>query len=100
MFKEALRGFLPHEIIAKKKHGMGVPVGMWIKNHQPLSDLVHDMLLQENASIRHYIKPTFLEHIWRQMQSSSTPYYGDNLWVFLILEIWLSLHRQLADPVA
>ena len=25
-FKEALRGFLPDEIIAKKKHGFGLPL--------------------------------------------------------------------------
>jgi hypothetical protein len=31
----------------------------------------------------------FLQHIWRQMQVDSTPYYGDNLWVFLVLDLWL-----------
>ncbi len=29
-FKEALRGFLPDEIIAKKKHGFGLPFGVWL----------------------------------------------------------------------
>ena len=28
-FKEALRGFLPDEIIAKKKQGFGLPFGVW-----------------------------------------------------------------------
>ncbi len=29
-FKEALTGFLPPEIIAKRKHGFGLPVGAWL----------------------------------------------------------------------
>ncbi len=29
-FKEALADFLPPEIIAKKKHGFGLPVGVWL----------------------------------------------------------------------
>ena len=33
-FKEALRDFLPPEIIAKQKHGFGLPVGEWIAGHR------------------------------------------------------------------
>ena len=32
-FKEALRGFLPDEIIAKKKQGFGLPFGVWAMRH-------------------------------------------------------------------
>jgi asparagine synthase (glutamine-hydrolysing) len=32
-FKEALRGFLPDEIITKKKHGFGLPFGVWANRH-------------------------------------------------------------------
>ena len=32
-FKEALRGFLPDEIITKKKHGFGLPFGVWMGRH-------------------------------------------------------------------
>jgi asparagine synthase (glutamine-hydrolysing) len=94
IFKEALRGFLPEEIIEKKKHGMGVPVGLWIKNQRPLSALVEQFLLHEKAYIHQYIQPKYIENIWHQMQKESTPYFGDNLWVFFILELWL---KQFSD---
>jgi asparagine synthase (glutamine-hydrolysing) len=89
MFKEALRGFLPQEIIAKQKHGMGVPVGVWINSHPELASLVQETVLSGNALIHEYIQPKFLEYIWQKMKTESTPYYGDNLWVFLILELWM-----------
>ena len=38
-FKQALRDFLPPEIISKKKHGFGLPVGAWLIDAQPLFDL-------------------------------------------------------------
>ncbi len=45
-FKEALRGFLPDEILAKKKHGFGLPFGVWVNKHAGLKalalDSVHD----------------------------------------------------------
>jgi asparagine synthase (glutamine-hydrolysing) len=41
-FKEALRGFLPDEIIAKKKHGFGLPFGVWMMRHPPLHALAAD----------------------------------------------------------
>src|SRR5262249_18562489 len=43
-FKEALRGFLPPEIISKKKHGFGLPFGLWLRTHEPLRQLVGDSL--------------------------------------------------------
>jgi asparagine synthase (glutamine-hydrolysing) len=93
IFKEALKGFLPQEIIKKKKHGMGLPVGMWMKTDKSLNDLIRTSLFQKKARIHSYIQPEFLENIWTKMQSESTPYYGDNLWVYLILELWLSGHQ-------
>jgi asparagine synthase (glutamine-hydrolysing) len=92
IFKEAMNGFLPQEIIKKQKHGMGVPVGIWIKSHPELSNLVQECLLSSKARIHEYIQPKFLEYIWQKMKTESIPYYGDNLWVFLVLELWMQGH--------
>ena len=43
-FKEALRDFLPAEIITKQKHGFGLPVGTWLVEHPPLRDLARDAI--------------------------------------------------------
>ena len=41
-FKEALKDFLPREIITKTKHGFGLPFGVWALSHPPLRELVDD----------------------------------------------------------
>lgn len=92
IFKQALNGFLPQEIIKKQKHGMGIPVGIWIKSNPELAHIVQESLLNQKSLIREYIQPSFLEQIWEKLKSEPTPYYGDNLWVFLILELWLRQH--------
>src|SRR5262249_27183450 len=43
-FKDALRDFLPTEIINKKKHGFGLPFGPWIVKHPTLRTEVEDLL--------------------------------------------------------
>src|SRR5205823_13232882 len=43
ILKKALAGMLPREIIHRKKHGFGVPVGYWFRNS--LKVHVRDLLL-------------------------------------------------------
>ncbi len=43
-FKEALRGFLPDEILTKKKQGFGLPFGVWANTHPALKALATDSL--------------------------------------------------------
>jgi asparagine synthase (glutamine-hydrolysing) len=35
-FKQALRGFLPSAILRKRKHGFGLPFGIWTTQHPPV----------------------------------------------------------------
>ena len=41
-FKEALRGFLPDEIITKKKQGFGLPFGVWATRNDALLKLASE----------------------------------------------------------
>jgi asparagine synthase (glutamine-hydrolysing) len=43
-FKEALRGFLPEDIITKKKQGFGLPFGVWALRHASLARLADDAM--------------------------------------------------------
>jgi asparagine synthase (glutamine-hydrolysing) len=36
-FKAALRDFLPAATIAKRKHGFGLPAGVWLRDHPPVA---------------------------------------------------------------
>lgn len=92
IFKRAMEGFLPQEIIRKKKHGFGLPVAPWFKKHAGLSDLVNDTLFSENARITEWVNPQFLQEMKSHLDRDTTSYYADNLWVFLMLEFWLRCH--------
>ncbi|MDY0093820.1 MAG: asparagine synthase-related protein, partial [Candidatus Vecturithrix sp.] len=93
MFKQAMRGFLPDEIIRKTKHGMGLPIAKWLKGDAALRSLLEDNLFSGNPEIHAYVKPDYLQSLRCSFLSESSPYYGDSLWVFLILQLWLRHHK-------
>ena len=93
IFKQAMKGFLPDEIINKSKHGMGLPVTPWFKQDKQMNTLLHDTLFTGTTKLTQYIKPTFISKMKTAFETDDTTYYGDNLWVFLILEMWLNQSR-------
>ena len=86
-FKEALRGFLPDEIITKKKHGFGLPFGPWTVNHGPLNKLATDALhgLAERGIVRH----DFVEVLLEEHLPAHPGYYGELVWIMTMLALWL-----------
>ena len=86
-FKEALRGFLPDEIINKKKHGFGLPFGSWLMRHQGLKDLAFDSLAELRK--RAIIRPQFLDPLMTKHVPSAPEYYGEMVWILVMLEQWL-----------
>jgi asparagine synthase (glutamine-hydrolysing) len=93
-FKEALRGFLPDEIIAKTKHGFGLPFGPWLQAHQPLRQIALDSLsdLKQRRIIRH----GFIDELTSVHVQSHAKYYGTMVWVLMMLEQWLKQHPAAA----
>ena len=90
LFKEALRGFLPDEIITKKKHGFGLPFGVWAVKHPGLSKLAKDNL--EAFASRGVIRPDFIHALHEKWLPESPSYYGEMVWIILMLEQWLQAH--------
>ena len=91
IFKEAMRGILPEEILTKKKHGFGVPVGMWFFQDERLKTMVRDVLSDSRTRQRGYFRPAFLEKMadWRGNEDAF--FYGEVIWYMLALELW---HRE------
>lgn len=89
-FKRALADFLPAEIIDKKKHGFGLPVGLWMAEFEPLRELSRESLAAFRG--RGILNPGYLDWLDRQHQSEHASYYGVMLWVLVMLEQWLQLH--------
>jgi asparagine synthase (glutamine-hydrolysing) len=90
-FKEALRGFLPEEIITKTKHGFGLPLGPWLQTYRPLKQLALDSLV--DLKKRGFVRPEFLDELTSTHVETHAGYYGTMVWVLMMLEHWLKQHR-------
>lgn len=89
-FKEALRGFLPDEIIAKRKHGFGLPFGPWVLTHERLRACVRESL--EELKKRGVIRPEFIEALFAVRLTQHPGFYGPLVWVLVMLEQWFRYH--------
>ncbi len=97
-FKEALRGFLPDEIITKSKHGFGLPFGVWMRRHDGLRTLADDAL--RGLAARGFVQPAFVSTLLDQRTAEHAGYYGEMVWILMMLEHWLRRHApdyRLAD---
>ena len=74
---------------------MGLPIAPWFKKDRGLSELLNDNLFNGVPRITQYVRPEFINKLKTAFQEDTTPYYGDSLWVFLILELWLREARSL-----
>lgn len=86
-FKEALRGFLPPEIITKKKHGFGLPFGVWATQHQALRALAADSL--RSLAQRNVVQPAFIDALLTRHLPEHPGYYGEMVWILMMLEQWM-----------
>jgi len=88
-FKEALRDFLPAEVIAKKKHGFGLPFGDWVVSHARLRELAFDSL--SDLRRRQMFDARFLDNL-PGLLGAHPRYYGTMVWILMMLEQWFAHH--------
>jgi len=87
-FKEALRGFLPDEIITKKKQGFGLPFGVWANTHPALKALATDSL--HSLAERGVVRSDFIQTLLTQRLPEHPGYFGEMVWILMMLEQWLA----------
>jgi len=89
-FKEALRDFLPREILRKKKHGFGLPFGHWTLRHVGLRRLAEESL--EGIARRGIVRQPFVRDLLEIHLREAPGYYGEMVWILVMLEQWLRTH--------
>jgi asparagine synthase (glutamine-hydrolysing) len=85
-FKEALRGFLPDDIITKQKHGFGLPFGVWLTQEAGLKQLSLDSL--SDLKKRNIVRAEFIDSLFSQHLQEHAGYHGTMVWVLMMLEQW------------
>jgi asparagine synthase (glutamine-hydrolysing) len=90
-FKTALRDFLPPQIIAKKKHGFGLPFGVWLVGHEPLRRFAFGTL--DALRSRGIVRAGFFDELLKARLEEHPSYYGELVWIMMMLEQWFEAHR-------
>jgi asparagine synthase (glutamine-hydrolysing) len=85
-YKQAMQGFLPPEILDKKKHGFGMPYDLWIRSNPRVSRVVTDHVT--SFKDRPYCNPAFVDALLASY-GSDDPRCAGRLWDIMILEMWL-----------
>ncbi|MBL8289498.1 MAG: asparagine synthase, partial [Rubrivivax sp.] len=96
-FKEALRGFLPDEILTKKKQGFGLPFGVWATQHAGLKALAGDSL--SSLAGRGIVRREFIGALIDQRLPEHPHFYGEMVWILMMLEQWLQRARPGGRPL-
>jgi len=90
-FKESLRGFLPPEILLKKKQGFGLPFGTWLRTHDRLREVSQQSL--EALKSRDIVRSAFIDHLLSSRLEEHAHYHGGFIWILMMLEQWLQHHE-------
>jgi len=86
LFKRAIQGLVPPEILARKKQGFGIPVDQWFRGG--LRDYLRERLLSRDALRHGLFNRAYVEGLWNgYVRSSRTDALG-RLWGLLVFEVW------------
>jgi asparagine synthase (glutamine-hydrolysing) len=85
ILKRALAGKLPEEILNRKKHGFGMPIGKWFRT--TLREYLTDTLLSPRAAQRGLLDPPTVRRMVNDHLSGGRD-YGFALWTLMMLEVW------------
>jgi asparagine synthase (glutamine-hydrolysing) len=85
-FKGALADFLPPAVIAKTKHGFGLPFGVWLTKDSKLRDLAGDSL--SSLTTRGFVRPQLIDQLLNRDVNAHPGYYGSMVWILMMLEQW------------
>lgn len=84
IFKQAMRGVLPDQIIDRPKQGFAIPLSHWFRND--LNGFVRDLLLSPTSRARKIFNPDYIEKLMLlQGQGRSLEL---QLWTLISFELW------------
>jgi asparagine synthase (glutamine-hydrolysing) len=86
-FKRALNDFLPQPVIKKKKHGFGLPFGVWMMRHSALREIATTSL--HAFKRRGIVRREFIDDLLERRLAEHPAYYGEMVWILMMLEQWL-----------
>ncbi|MBV9211884.1 MAG: asparagine synthase (glutamine-hydrolyzing), partial [Acidobacteria bacterium] len=91
IFKRALRGLVPEEILHRQKQGFGVPVAEWI--NLQLRERIRETLTERRTRERGLFDARYVSLLLEEHERGRRD-HSPALWSLLMLELW---HRSFVD---
>ena len=88
IFREAMRGMLPDDILKQPKAGFAAPVDYWLA--KDLRPMVDDLLSESQVRRRGILRPEVVRKYVDEHRQGSED-WSMQIWQFLTLEIWMQL---------
>lgn len=95
LLKEAVRPWLPDDLIDRPKMGFSVPLAEWLRG--PLRDLPAEILLDPRSTDRGWFRPDAVGRLIDQHTSGAVD-HAYKLWALLQLELWLRTYVDAPAP--
>jgi len=88
IFREAMRDFLPAEVLRQPKAGFAAPVDYWLAND--LKEMVDDLLSETNIRKRGLFRPEAVHRFVDEHRSGAED-WSMQIWQFLTFENWMRI---------
>jgi asparagine synthase (glutamine-hydrolysing) len=85
IFKKAMEGILPNDIIYRPKTGFGAPIRNWI--HGPLKTLVWDILSETSINKRKWFDAKAVTQLLKEDMAGKTD-ASYSIFALLCIELW------------
>jgi asparagine synthase (glutamine-hydrolysing) len=85
IFKRAVRGLVPDEILDRPKQGFGVPIQEWI--NQQLRSRIHETLTDRRATNRGLFESSYIDILLDEHERGRRD-HSASLWALFMLEMW------------
>jgi asparagine synthase (glutamine-hydrolysing) len=93
-FKNAYADLLPQQIRAKRKHGFGLPIPVWLRTNSRLNEMMYDLVLSPRSIQRGYFRRKAIEQLVELHKTDDGSFYGTILWNLMVLELWHRKYRN------
>ena len=91
IFKKALEGIVPNEILHRGKQGFGVPINEWI--NVQLKDRIRETFLEKRTLERGFFEKKYIKILLEEHHRNRRD-HSYSLWILWMLELWF---RRFAD---
>ncbi|MCU1385894.1 MAG: Asparagine synthase (Glutamine-hydrolyzing), partial [Acidobacteria bacterium] len=94
LFREAIRPWVPADVLTRPKRGFGVPLRRWFQ--EQMIGWARDILLDPRSRQRGWTRPAQVDALLQQHQSGARD-HAKRIWSLVCLELWARAHVDRAS---